>query len=180
MALTKTDFILYIFNEPVINAVITQLKRFDFNRHGGCLWLDNIRIEKKSIHLITAIMDPIDPYVSYARDIRIVLDSSDTITLKEFTTELKMCDLHLEDEFPYYQISDKELERICEASSIQIIGYDGNERVFDVTGSPSAFRAYYSVIVDERKYINPYHGLSPSYATFGRWLSGRITSFRIK
>ena len=176
MALTKTDFIRNVYNEPVINAVITELKYFRIiHGIGEHLYFQNIRIGDKSIHLVNA-----DGYEYGARDIRIVLDSSDTITLKEFTTELNRGDLHLSNGVPYYHISDKELERICEASSIQFLGYHGNERIVDFTNSPSAFRAYYTVIVDERKYINQYHGLSPEYFDFWNRLSGRIMDFKIK
>lgn len=176
MALTKTDFIRNVYNEPVINAVITGLKYFNIlHGEGSYLFFQNIRIGDKSIHLVHAASDEYG-----ANDIRIVLDSSDTVTLKKFTTELNRGDLHLEDGVPYYQISDKELERICEASSIQFLGYKSEERIVDFTSSPSAFRAYYSVIVDEKKYINPYHGLSPVYYNFGARLSGRVLWFNIK
>ena len=179
--MNKSKLIKNVYTEPIVHAVITELKPFCWTGYRGENWktieiyLVNLVINNESIQIMRVTESIFDVY-----DLHIVLDATDTISLKLFDTEIKRCDLHLDVRSPYYQITNKELERICNASSIQFLGYQGEERAVDFISSPPFFRAYYSVIVDEKKYAKPFSGLSPYYNGFWRRLVGDVWDYSIK
>ena len=172
----RNDFIAKVYNEPVINAVITKLRLIEYYDKMNDSWchfhLMHLSVKGKPVNLLS-----VDDSWNHNKLYICLLDSGETIKLKKYSTSLLREDLHLDDdddylEKDYYQFSKQELERICSASKIQVLGYtdaysDEDSRGTDVTTDPRVFRAYYALFIDETKFNNPFDGFSAGYYSGG-------------
>lgn len=190
----KKDFIKAVYKEPIIHAVITDLREFEHIRHEDYSWylgLRNVVVDKKPLHLLWAYGDLHCHHQGFHMTERdyptracLVLNSSETITLQKFQTDLNQDDLHLNSLHDYFIIPNESLSQICDASEIMIYGYEWKEgqeeRVIHDPVSPKVFRAYYSIFVSENRYKNPFEGFSPTYNSLGDRVFGRIANIRCK
>lgn len=167
----RNDFIKDVYNEPVVNAVITKLRmiEYKYRRNDSFCHFSFMHIILNGAPIFLLSLD----YAwTHDKVCICLLDSGEVINLKKFTSDLSK-DLHLDDDYlgekSYFQFSEKDLERICNDSRIQVIGYSkqlDNSRGTDVTTDPRVFRAYYALFIDETRFSNPFSGISPYFSSF--------------
>ncbi len=197
----RSKIINGVYNEPVIQSVITSLVPFDglrydkqdYVRKKETITFTNIKRKKESIHLIFVGYHSTSMLCTdYCDVVRIVCDSSEVFTLERFNgvfadgTCCGFDDVHIsikysDDGKPVpFIIPDSLLERICSASDIQVLGYGGEHRLVNIVTSPRVFRVYYNIAVDETKYEDSFKRLSPVYFDFWERLKGNIEFIRFK